>query len=524
MSLSKKIEKTEFLFFWFVIILNLIPVLSVKFFPTTDGPSHLYNSNIINQLFFYDNISIEKYFIINSEYIPNWTGHFILAFFNLFLPAFLAEKAFMILYLVLLPISFRIVLKYISPKNKIFCYLIFPFTYSYPFFLGFFNFSIALIFLFLTIAYWIKNENKITDVKKIIVIFLLISITYFSHLFVYAFLLIFISFYTAFKSISEVILQKNNFNKFLYNLLKKYMALLIASMFSLILSLLYFKARTYEKEVYIDHAQLIMWIKNIRPYLTLDPIEKPRQEILTKIIFYTIFITFLIGIYNRIKVFNFNKIYHSNSFRFLLKNIFIASDFWFFISGFLLLLIFISPDHFSGGGGYMSVRFELMFFLFLIIWMATVFKKRKILTIIIIIVLNCSFILNYSYCILAKRYNTAAIECNKASEYIKPNSIVFTLNFSKDWYLYSITDYAGVDKPMIILDNYECFSKWFPVQWNNNDTSIRKIHGNCYSSSGFPDLVKSFLMKDYKNTDYVLIFDNINIATDSFKIPLKKVT
>ena len=117
-------------FFLIVTILNLIPVLSGKFFTTLDGAAHLYNSNLINILLFENNIDLQNFFVLNHEPVPNWTGHFILSFFNYFFPAFIAEKILVLLYLIGLPYSFRRLIKTISPDNYLLSYFIFPFSYS----------------------------------------------------------------------------------------------------------------------------------------------------------------------------------------------------------------------------------------------------------------------------------------------------------------------------------------------------------------------------------------------------------
>jgi len=129
----KLIEKFLFLI---VVLLNIIPVLSYTYFPTMDGPAHLYNSNLITHLLFEDNQQLHEFYKLNTIAVPNWIGHFILSFFNLFLPAFLAEKILLLIYFVGLPYSFRRLIITINPKAVFVSYFIFPFTYSFLFFIG----------------------------------------------------------------------------------------------------------------------------------------------------------------------------------------------------------------------------------------------------------------------------------------------------------------------------------------------------------------------------------------------------
>src|SRR5687768_6062047 len=96
----------EPLIFYAVLLLNLLPLLVFKFYPSLDGPAHLYNSLLIPEML-KGNEVLESMLKFNSEPVPNWSGHFILSFFNLFLPGWLAEKMLLIFYVTGLPLSFR---------------------------------------------------------------------------------------------------------------------------------------------------------------------------------------------------------------------------------------------------------------------------------------------------------------------------------------------------------------------------------------------------------------------------------
>ena len=96
-KLFARASKHERWFFLAVTILNLFPIFISKFFPTLDGPSHLYNSNLIVNLLF-NSEGLSSFFALNPELVPNWSGHFILAAFNSIMPAFVAEKILLLVY------------------------------------------------------------------------------------------------------------------------------------------------------------------------------------------------------------------------------------------------------------------------------------------------------------------------------------------------------------------------------------------------------------------------------------------
>ncbi len=97
----------ESYFFWVVVLFTLLPVLTTKYFITLDGPSHLYNANLIKELLLGKNQLIKDLFQFNPIPVPNWSGHFIMAFFCWLFPAFIAEKLLLVIYLVFTPLFFR---------------------------------------------------------------------------------------------------------------------------------------------------------------------------------------------------------------------------------------------------------------------------------------------------------------------------------------------------------------------------------------------------------------------------------
>lgn len=148
----EKNEKTVYLFF---MLLSLLQFWSSKYVPSLDGPQHLYNANVLVQLIngssFFD-----QFFSVNEVLVGYWSGHFFLTFFKFFLPAWLAEKMFLSLYLISFVLSFRYLVRSVNQSRTNFVsYLAFLFAFHSYFLLGYYSFSIAAIFVFLSFGYWI---------------------------------------------------------------------------------------------------------------------------------------------------------------------------------------------------------------------------------------------------------------------------------------------------------------------------------------------------------------------------------
>ena len=483
-NLSKKliltVSKYEVYFFYTLVLLNLLPVFVTLYFPTVDGPAHLYNSRLILDLLTNDQSPLVDFYAFNNNVNPNWSGHFILSGLLYIFPAFLAEKILLLLYLIFFPISFRFLFNVINARGKFLVYFIFPFTYSFLFYYGFYNFHIGLVFYFLTIGFWIKFQNLGLNYYKIFLLFLLTLCVFFSHLFILALLLITITILNIENLIS---LFGNNIKKrqlSAKSLLQQIGILLPV----LILSFFYFYSSPIgvAKPEYIDSDDLWNFILQVQP---AKGISYGKEGIFTKwiIILLSLIISYLI-------------IYKLKSFRKTSK----TSIIWGSLTLFSFILIFIVPDG-TISFGFVSSRLILFFFLFLIIFLATqeVTSWIKIIAFLIINYINIALIIVYteSSCEMNKISKNLIL----ASKKIPPYSIVFTINDNQNWLFAHLSNYLGVDKPLIISENYEATLNYFPLKWVQNTVSNLEL--DCAKNQ----LNSSHPTKDNhkKTVDYVFI-------------------
>lgn len=442
---SYKINKTESWVFVVITLLNLFPILFTKFVPTIDGACHLYNSKLINHLLFDAPSRINDFFTFNHEPVPNYFGHILLSFFNLCFPAWLSEKAMIIFYLLVFPFSFRRLIISISPNNLLLSYLVFPFTYNIIFFyLGFYNNSFAIIFMLLALSYWIRNEedlnffsNKLNPKKgrwrKRFLFILLLLLTYFSHLFIFGILLFIIGIQILIKNFADV--------KSFMVLFRKSITLILFSIIPLVLIFFYFQSRKSTGEIdYLSFNEHLFWLKNL--ILTYD--EDP---IFVGILFYSFVILVIAAIIYRIR----------NVRKFL-----VVSDFYLVAAILLLVFYFTIPDG-DGVAGYVTLRLGLLFFIILSIWIASQHIPMWVIVAFISVMLVCHFKLNVDRMNTIEPLNTIAIDVYNLSKQIEPNSLVLPINCSDNSRLIHFSSYLGIDKPIIVLDNYECERGWFPL-------------------------------------------------------------
>ena len=170
-----------------LIVVYLLPIWLFPYFPTQDGVSHVYNSQILTE---YNNSEYQfrDYYEINWYPFPNWLSHFSLAVLMFVFPSLIAEKIFLSLYVILFPLAIHYFLNAVQRGRYPLVILSFTFIYNYLFLMGFYNFAVSVPLFFLALGYWWKHKDEMNR-TRIILLNLLIVITYFSHLISYAFIL-----------------------------------------------------------------------------------------------------------------------------------------------------------------------------------------------------------------------------------------------------------------------------------------------------------------------------------------------
>lgn len=171
-----------------LIVVYLLPIWLFPYFPTQDGVSHVYNSQILAA---YNNpeYQFRDYYEINWYPFPNWLSHFSLAVLMFVFPSLIAEKIFLSLYVILFPLAIHYFLSAVQRGGRHpLVILSFTFIYNYLFLMGFYNFAVSVPLFFLALGYWWKHKDEMNR-TRIILLNLLIVIIYFAHLISYAFIL-----------------------------------------------------------------------------------------------------------------------------------------------------------------------------------------------------------------------------------------------------------------------------------------------------------------------------------------------
>lgn len=510
----KIFDNLEPILFLILTLFNLLPVILVKYFPTVDGPAHLYNSKLMAELFSDPNGILGQYFTVENLIPTNLTDHYFFLITGYFLPGFLSEKLLMLFYLAGLPYAYRYFIRSIAPEGKYLSWFIFPFTYSFLFFYGFFNFSIALVFLFITLSQLKKFYNN-SSVLHFITFSILTLLVCISHAFVFMILVLYL---IVFLRLDLFHLVSNHSLEMKDSAIRKISIVALAIAPALLLIIISsFRTHSSGSPVdYFDFSILLKWIRQIQP---AKGILYHREDIYTTWLFYLLLLLTVLILYNMI----FDSISLTKGrIKFILnrekKNI--PDNLLLIVTMVLLALYFIIPDGFRSYS-FISSRFLVFFFLFLIAWIASGYMHPliKITAILVIITMN-SFLLGI-YITESKKLNHSACEIEKAADMLPPNSVVLPVDRSGKWIYGHFSNYLGINKPLIILENYEAELDYFPVNWNDKKMP-RFLFGETDSISHCLKW-KSQAKHVPKIVDFVILINNLGIRDDTCTTKINEI-
>ncbi|MBL8149736.1 MAG: hypothetical protein JNN15_07395 [Blastocatellia bacterium] len=193
--------------FLFLLALHFLPLWSLPYFSTCDGPAHIYNAQIMLDYFKSENLTVfEKFYSFNNNIGANWLGHILLSLLLAIFPPFIAEKVLISGYLLLLPLSVRYACKAINPESKVAVLLIFPIVYNSTIYFGFYYFCYSIGLFFLVFGYWIKYQNSLSlSSRHVTLLLILVLLLYLSHPFSFTMAALLIGFHFSFNLIADLV-------------------------------------------------------------------------------------------------------------------------------------------------------------------------------------------------------------------------------------------------------------------------------------------------------------------------------
>lgn len=485
-----KLISSKYLFFLLVII-NSLPVLIFPFFQTLDGPAHLYNVNLLKEIIIEKNPQIIHFFAIREEWIPNWSSHLLLLLFRFLFSSLLANKLFLLLITIGLPLSVFSILRKLVPQNQNLAVIALPFIYTFLFGLGFYNFCLGVVIFMFTLSYWIGIREKIS-LMKVSGFFLMLMIAYFTHIFIFVLVFSAILGYSLSNALEKILYRSHN----LKDLPIEFTVILLAGLPFVVLLVKYLTSRWGSSTVIkLPIKELLKWIVDVRPLIIY---HYPQELKYTRWLFYLATGLFL---YACVKYF-----FSTGTIR-LKPMLQSKSTPFFLITIFFLVLYFILPNTPSSGASYISDRVLTFVYLTGFLGLFTMKYPQLIRNISYIIILVVNFGLLARYYDFQSGLNSTTKKFLEAAEYVENNSIVLPIRNSDDWMDLHFSNYLGMEKPLVILENYEATTSYFPLRWNLDELPSVQLGDTIITQFCLDNTFPASSKNNFK-IDYILTWGN----------------
>jgi len=477
------------LLFFAIIMLHIWRTLYI---PSLDGPQHLYNANVIVQLLT-GNDQFREFFRINPVIVGYWTGHFLLGFFKLIFPAWLTQKLFLMTYVLGMFFSFRYLVNSLSPgKVNLMIYLIFPFIFHFYLALGYYTFSMAVIFYFWAMGYWIRKGETMSW-KEMISFSALAMGVFLSHGLVFLFFISSLFLYIVITRINIFLHRGKPCLKSIFRQLWKTTLSLIPS---LVLWAIYIRSvmvinSTVTPAEYSFRNQVVMLIR-IRQLVGFNhEVEAAPLKIL--------FILLVILGITALILFIISHLPMNQGDRDIELDGKIYA--WTAISLLFLVAYLFLPDRISAGS--LTHRFGLFFFFSLITLLAfqPIPKFIQILTVLLLLGITWQARENQHH--FMKALTSDIKDIRTMAPYMKDGSTIVSLNASNNWIHIHFPLYVAVDKPLVHLNNPQCAGQ-FPIIWNEERLPECLVGVDTYRPTDAPDV--SGQGRSREQVDYITVF------------------
>lgn len=324
---------------------------------------------------------------------------------------------------------------------------------------GFLNNSLSFVIWFWLTGWWWRNRNS-TSLNALLITSLILMLLYLSHPMGWIYGSVMIGCLALGLYVFEI---KTESRRIAWQKLRqRLLAMLIASLPELILFLQFVFTQNWSTDWTTQNTT-----GKLSNLVTLDALKclTPVEALPVKIIAGISLVLMGLGLMYRIR-----------------QRKFLPTDGVLMFIVFVLYILIIPPKAFSGGLE-IGVRMTMVAFIAFLSFMASVTFSRRIKTVVVLCSLGLSFWLMVLRYPVHKAANEYAMEIYSCLPHIADTSTLLVLN--NDWnghtpegteisekgFMFNHVDcYLGIDKSLIISDNYEANYSYFPViaRWNTN--------------------------------------------------------
>ena len=501
------VRKKRILIF-LLIVLHILPLWIFKYFPSQDGPAHVYNSYVLRAFHDEESTLLREYYKLNLALFPNWFSHVFMALLMYIVPPLVAQKILLSVIVISFPLSLFYFLDAIHKGKNLYGFLGFLFSSHFVLFMGFYNSALSVPLYFLTLGYFMKHKEEMS-LNNVAILNLLCILTYFCHILSYALLIL-----------SLTILSITSF----YRKPRRVMGLLVCML------PLYFIMANYllSSEVgqsggYLDirwerfhSAEAWSYLLNsqVLVYFTAS------HRIVTRLMLVMLGVVFAATLYGRIR----QKKIMSGDNQFLLMCVVVAA-------------IYFALPWSIGTGGWVNDRLSLFIFPLLLPFLSEDYhkyiKRGMVIFMVILSVVRLSISCRYYYPL-----DRSTREYTSGVDLIERNKTVFGLwsdfspgvkeapSFTHPEYVepfVTVISYYCVNNGGVSLNNYEARFDYFPLDWRIKHSGVIdyivtwKLDESNPMVGGYDQGLDVQEIADSLDTDYELIHSTENLKVYRYR-------
>ena len=462
--------------FLLLVLLYILPIWVFKYFPSNDGPCHIYNSFILRH-YNDPNYKFNEFYEIRKAPVPNWASHASMMLFMYVVPPLIAEKLLLTTYIILMAGGMLYLLNAVERGRTPLAFLGFPFIYHHLLLIGFYNYSLSIALLMLSIGYWWKHFDSF-GVKNAVILGTLLVALYFCHL---------VGLVPALVSIAMIAILRllPKFEKWRQALLG-----FLSTLPSIGLTLYYFTIRGTERGGQWKLGQL--W----RHFIRNEALAyyNQSQVILAKIIT-AAFVAFFF--YTLVR-----EHFLTKEWRFGLR--IRKKDFFFLLCAAFFAIYSLAPDGMSGGWGIKG-RLSFLPFLIIIPWLSWDMPKiARGIAGVVIMLLAATYLVHGSY--YHKSLSDQVEIYVSGCDVVEMNKVIMPMSFDARagaWRVgpvYHAAGYYGYRRGSIEVFNYEAgLVNYFPTYFKPG------LHRPPSNQEGNPGAVD--IAEYAEDIDYIIVWN-----------------
>jgi hypothetical protein len=145
-----------------LVLLAILPVWMVEYFPSQDGPNHLVIADAWSRYDEPDADLLHTYFTLNPHIEPNFAVYPLLALFSDLTGSSTAEKLLVSLFAILLAMAGLYAVASVNRQAWLLSTFFLPMIFGYYIHIGFYNFVLSFIGFLFTFGYWLRNRQGLT--------------------------------------------------------------------------------------------------------------------------------------------------------------------------------------------------------------------------------------------------------------------------------------------------------------------------------------------------------------------------